>query len=47
MTVGEGINPLNVALVSMDNITHCLQVHMNVLLIVNFGKLMISLVQIH
>ena len=34
MTVGEGIDPLNVALVSMDNITHCLQVHMNVLLFV-------------
>ena len=27
-------NPLNVALVSMDNSTHCLQVHMNVLLFV-------------
>ena len=27
-------NPLNFALVSMDNITHCLQVHMNVLLFV-------------
>ena len=45
--MGEGILLMLAALVSMDNITHCLQVHMNVLLFVYNVKLMIYVFRDH